>query len=230
MISLNLSLFLLDLQRLCSQILGQTLKHVRLRRYLRWKLKQIKKIRRRKRMIQKLPRDQIGVELGVWKGDHAKLLWDHATPISLLLVDTWKVKDETIQHGAFEHVGRIRQEMFDQMYENVKKRFANNSWIKVLRMDTVEASKGIYTGFGHSAVDWVYVDADHTYEGCYRDMEAWWPKIRPGGVMFGDDYCLGYWWKDGVIKAVNRFAYEQGVPLEIYGDQWRIVKPRSWAP
>ena len=36
-----------------------------------------------------------------------------------------------------------------------------------------------------SSLDCVYVDGDHSYEGCAGDLDAWWPTLRSGGIMAG---------------------------------------------
>ena len=36
--------------------------------------------------------------------------------------------------------------------------------------------------------DFIYVDARHDFKGVTVDMEAWWPKLRPGGIFAGRDY------------------------------------------
>lgn len=36
--------------------------------------------------------------------------------------------------------------------------------------------------------DLVFIDGDHTYEGCAGDIEAWWPNLRTGGIMAIHDY------------------------------------------
>jgi hypothetical protein len=41
----------------------------------------------------------------------------------------------------------------------------------------------------------------------------------------GDDYGLGGWWQDGVIKAVDEFAASVGCVLRIKGSQFLIRKP-----
>jgi glycosyltransferase involved in cell wall biosynthesis len=33
-----------------------------------------------------------------------------------------------------------------------------------------------------------YIDADHRYESVVSDIQAWWPKVRPGGILSGHDY------------------------------------------
>ena len=37
-------------------------------------------------------------------------------------------------------------------------------------------------------IDYLYVDADHSYAGCLADLELWWPFLRVGGLIAGDDY------------------------------------------
>lgn len=55
--------------------------------------------------------------------------------------------------------------------------------------------------YGDQSLDWVYIDADHHYEPVCQDIDAWLPKIKPGGVISGHDYCEypGF----GVIQAVK---------------------------
>jgi len=60
--------------------------------------------------------------------------------------------------------------------------------------------------------DFIFVDADHSYEGCLADMRAWWPKLKPGGIFAGHDYSTVDF--PGVVRAVDEFAAERGLKLE----------------
>jgi len=51
-------------------------------------------------------------------------------------------------------------------------------------------------------LDFVYIDGNHNYEYVKQDMECWYPKIKPGGVICGHD--LQY---PGVTKAFVELAY-----------------------
>ena len=46
----------------------------------------------------------------------------------------------------------------------------------------------------------LYIDAGHEYEHVTADLKAWWPVLKPGGMMFGDDYHLQW---IGVVRAVR---------------------------
>jgi len=38
------------------------------------------------------------------------------------------------------------------------------------------------------SVDLIFIDGDHSYEGCRVDIEAWLPFLKPGGVMAFHDF------------------------------------------
>lgn len=50
--------------------------------------------------------------------------------------------------------------------------------------------------------DVLFIDGDHTYEGCMADIENWYPKLLPGGQMLFHDSYLG---KHGVQDAILDF-------------------------
>ena len=54
---------------------------------------------------------------------------------------------------------------------------------------------------GNESVDVLYVDGDHTYEGVKRDYEAWFPKMKVGGVIIFHDMDPGH---EGVWEFFNR--------------------------
>lgn len=52
-------------------------------------------------------------------------------------------------------------------------------------------------------LDFVYIDGAHDESSVLEDMTRWWPLIKMGGVLAGDDYGNIH---PGVRLAVNRFA------------------------
>ena len=51
--------------------------------------------------------------------------------------------------------------------------------------------------------DIVYIDGDHSFNGCYSDIIRFFPLIKPGGVIGGHDIMV-----NGVLNAVSCFCDE----------------------
>lgn len=69
--------------------------------------------------------------------------------------------------------------------------------------------------------DFVYIDAEHSYEAASADIVSWGQNVRVGGVISGHDYG-GF---EGVTRAVNEYVtvrdYELHTDIEFF---WWMVK------
>ena len=74
--------------------------------------------------------------------------------------------------------------------------------------------------FAEGSLDFVFIDAEHTFESVLDDLSAWWPKVRPGGLLAGHDYD----WPE-VARAVDRFFGRSGLNLRPCPRCWGMVKP-----
>lgn len=63
-------------------------------------------------------------------------------------------------------------------------------------------------------IDFLYVDADHGYRGVLADLESWWPHVRPGGLIVGDDYEHSLY--PGVKRAWDEFESENRLSFTRY--------------
>jgi len=88
---------------------------------------------------------------------------------------------------------------------------------KVHRMTSEEASKG----FADESVDFVFIDGDHSYEGCSTDIRCWWPKVKPGGLLSGHDYRDEFGF--GVVRAVQEFLNGRELRLGL-NHTWFVTK------
>lgn len=52
-------------------------------------------------------------------------------------------------------------------------------------------------------VDVIFIDGDHSYEGCKADIDAWYPKMARKGVMLFHDADET---SPGVVRAIEEFA------------------------
>lgn len=90
-------------------------------------------------------------------------------------------------------------------------RFFDNPSVELRRERSLEAAKA----FSKSSIDFCFIDAGHSYDAVKSDIEAWISKIRPGGIISGDDYD---WRNDGVKNAVT----------EIFGNDVHLIQNRIW--
>jgi glycosyltransferase involved in cell wall biosynthesis/predicted O-methyltransferase YrrM len=65
----------------------------------------------------------------------------------------------------------------------------------------------------HQAIDLLFVDGDHSYEGARTDLENWLPKVKEGSWVV----CHDYSWAEGVRRAIREFL----APLQITGG-WQL--------
>lgn len=91
--------------------------------------------------------------------------------------------------------------------------------VRVMKLPSVEAA----SHFQDESQDLIFLDADHRREYVLADIAAWWPKLKPGGVLCGHDYCQQ---RSGVIQAVDESF---GKPDELSGGEWKVWVVRKTA-
>ena len=76
-------------------------------------------------------------------------------------------------------------------------------------------TKDVLTKFEDEYFDWIYVDADHSYEGTLRDAKLGAPKIRSGGFLVFNDFAHldTSYGRYGVHRAVSEFAVNMKWPF-----------------
>lgn len=176
---------------------------------------------------KRIPENSIGVEMGVWRGDTSEKFLRRAKHVHL--VDPWSAVayEDSDEFGDYQGyldryskiVGSNKPEDFQKYYNNiaesVSRRFANNP-VTIHRCTTNEFFKNF-----EEFVDWVYIDALHSFEGCLSDLRNSLKIVKTGGTIFGDDYYKN---KPGVIKAVDAFIAETGLTLNIFNTTQYEIK------
>lgn len=145
----------------------------------------------------------ICAEIGVAGGYNAKEMLSHMRGITLYLIDPYIPYFSESEYEKLPdfHVGKMN-EMMDLL-----KLFDDR--IMFLRMDSVKASET----FSDNYLDYVYIDGDHSEDAVRKDVLAWYPKVKVGGMLAGHDWCIvgeyirellpGIIYEDGEIKSVN---------------------------
>lgn len=182
---------------------------------------------RRRRLLDSLPKGAACAEVGVWKGDFSARILEVVKPRKLHLIDPWRAIGGDTYEGA-RYGGKLDegQAEMDELHDAVLERFARErraGVVEVHRLPSVEAAAGLADG----ELDFVYVDGDHTYEGVRADLEAYAPKVRPGGLLAGDDYGVVGWWDDGVTRAVDEFVAQGRAEVVSLDDNQFVLRVRG---
>jgi len=125
------------------------------------------------------------------------------------------IKFDVVDHfiGSPEHQRDLKGKNLYQIFVN-NMLLADVLWdMHVFVMDSIQASK-LYKD---ESLDFVFIDADHSYVCCKADILAWLPKIKQGGVLAGDDYIPVH---PGVMKAVNEIFGVGTERKRTYGRIW----------
>jgi hypothetical protein len=118
----------------------------------------------------------VGVEVGTNHGRFATTLC-HANPnLHLSCVDPWMAYYDGGQ-------ARMTQEHQDNVYADAMKRLTglNVTIIRKTSMDAVGM-------FEDGSLDFVYIDANHTFDHIIMDIIHWVPKVRVEGIVAVHDY------------------------------------------
>ena len=100
---------------------------------------------------------------------------------------------------------------FDTTWEQVKKEFKINTRNFENIKHWKNFSEDIANKFNDD-IDFIYIDANHSYESVKKDLQLYKPKIKTNGVIGGHDYVEPW---TGVIQAVDEII---GKPDMVYID------------
>lgn len=136
---------------------------------------------------------KIGVELGVAFGGHSEAILKNTDVKKLYGVDPYRNLTD------YQDPLNLPQKDFDSMYRFVQKRMRPfGTRYKHIRRLSYEALP-----FVPCNLDFIYIDANHSYEGVTEDIRTWFSKISDGGIISGHDY--GHPNFQGVKKAIDEY-------------------------
>jgi hypothetical protein len=162
------------------------------------------------------------VEVGCYLGRSicslAEVVRDRGLDVAITGVDTALGSGPEGRHGTNAHGPAVAHgggTLAGLLHRNIIAcGFADS--VQLLISDSVSAAKV----FPDASLAWVHLDARHDYVSVRADIEAWKPKVRPGGWLSGDDYDAWLW--PGVVRAV---AESLADATSWCTGQWRWIKP-----
>lgn len=138
------------------------------------------------RVVSEAPHGALFAEVGCWLGRSAALMGveiiNADKDLHLYCIDHWK--------GSVEHKD-VPADLYEQFLANIA---PVKSVITPVRGDSAKTAEKFPDRFFH----FVFIDAGHEFDDVAADIEAWLPKVAPGGLIAGDDYGM-----QGVKSAVD---------------------------
>jgi hypothetical protein len=167
-----------------------------------------------------------GVEIGVHEGVHSEIMLEACPELVLFGVDMWE-KHAQQKTSYLASPGTMPAKFADEDYGISCRKNAEARLRKF--GDRVglfcESSDDNAKRWSDGSFDFVYIDGDHSYEGCLHDIQNWRPKIRSGGILAGHDYgCRG------VGRALKELFVEgarHNIASEKIGKCWFVVLPEK---
>ena len=155
-------------------------------------------------------------EIGSWLGTGSTQVFlrelEPFAGAELFCIDTWEGSSNVARHRDF--VGQY--DAYATFLYNVAQAQKQTN-LNPIRLTSVAAA----AAFSDASLDFVFIDADHSYAATKADIEAWRSKVRPGGILCGHDCELR-------VTAANRPILTANLASDGYelpGSVFRHVHP-----
>ena len=113
-------------------------------------------------------------EIGINQGANLRQLLSKCPDLRAVAVDDWRL--------GYLGWDRRKRDFSRRKFAGVNKKFKDRIYLYEM---SSEAAAGLIPD---NALDMVFIDADHSYDGVLADIALWGPKVRQGGVVSGHDY------------------------------------------
>ena len=167
---------------------------------------------------------KIGCEIGVYKGDFSIKILEKTNLNKLYLIDPWK------NLNNYNDISNHSNDEFELILNEVKSKVSSHQdRVEIIR----DLSENAVQNFDDNSLDFLYLDADHSYEASKKDVEYWYNKVKPGGIFSGHDYLNGSLPQGefGVKKSIDDFVQKHDLTLYITNEEqwksWFIIKPKK---
>lgn len=176
-------------------------------------------IKTREQLLELLPKNSIGAEIGVFKGEFSRIILQIINPQLFYLIDPWEGKIESGDKNG-NNIEYIDGNSY--YINNIIKEFLFLPQIKILKHYS-----HIINSFPNNYLDWIYIDGAHDYNTVKHDLTSSYPKIKQGGYIMGHDYTTNMF--PGLVRAVDEFCLEYNLSIKYLTEDgcpsYLIVKP-----
>ncbi|MEM4258240.1 MAG: class I SAM-dependent methyltransferase [Candidatus Thermoplasmatota archaeon] len=152
----------------------------------------------------------IGAEIGVLRGYNTRNILRHLNIDKIYLIDPYMMyegidekQDPKVPHSkAFLYAQKVLKKYKEKII-----------WIRKMSSEAINDVP--------ENLDFVYIDGNHLYDYVLKDLELYYPKVKPGGVLCGHDFN-----HPDVARAVAEFSQKKKVSFQTHGypTDWWIKK------
>jgi hypothetical protein len=160
-----------------------------------------------------------GAEVGVWKGETSRWLLTQCGNLSLTLVDQWSPEPFKLDRNKFSAMAKQnnRPDIWASWERDARKNLAEfGDRAQIVKADFRAAAKSIEA----ASLDFVFLDAAHSYQDTMRQMLDYTLRVRPGGLVCVHDYGYPEPGYKVVSEAVDDFLR--------YFELTPNLDPESW--
>jgi len=149
------------------------------------------------------------VEVGTYKGRSA-----------CFLAELIKNQKKDIRFDTVDHFERA-----DTSYDLVQSNLARadvSDYVNVIQNSSLKAARTYAT----HQLDFVFLDTDSEATDLEKELEIWYAKVKPGGILAGYDHTI----HDTIFQSYHcvtaAFCQQKRIPLRSYEYQFIIQKPQ----
>lgn len=181
-------------------------------------------------ILDYLPKNCTGCELGVFRGHFTEKILEIAKPKKFYMVDPWTKLGESFgwRNPNSEYLGGGKLTTL-YAYEDACRRVSRFGDIDI---KIIEEYSEIFLSSLDARLDYIYLDTTHSYAGTQKELLLMDRVLNDRGFILGDD-----WWHSpshvhhGVFRAVNEFIKTSDYQLVACGPggQWIIRKSPNYS-
>jgi hypothetical protein len=161
-------------------------------------------IENRDLLLNQFNNNIIIAEIGVFKGEFSKKIFESLTPSELHLIDIF---EGNTCSGDKDGNNIVWTNLSDE-YSSLKELYKNEKNVFIHKGNSFD----VLSSFDNEYFDLIYIDGDHRYLGVKKDLEVSYSKVKTNGFICGHDYTTSMF--VDVVNAVNEFCNEKSLSIE----------------
>lgn len=175
-----------------------------------------------------LPKNSIGAELGVFRGEFSVSIIRAITPRELYLVDPWDLAYGETYPDWGDYTERGTLPTARALSETTSRMSSQDvTHVHIVK----DYSQSWLTTMPDAHFDWVYLDSTHTYDDTVHEIDLCRAKVKPEGVNCGHDFETNpERLHHGVFRAVTEWVREGEYELIWAGPEQQWAVRRSGVP